>query len=375
MRPCRRPGVLFERLADGSGVLVDPVSGSTHALNLSGAVIWELCDGRRDPPAIVRSLQQHFDAPAEDIRAGVDALLAHLAELHVLAGVPPRQPYVGHYGMLGFRVRVETDSAQYLALLNRLNALFRVPEPSENDEPQPIGFYEVVSHDGGALWELTFQGEELAWHESLYKAVTATEFHMCETAIARRQDLVHVHSAALAAPGGSLLLPGTSGIGKTTFALALALRGKDRGLRLLSDDVVFLHPKTLQPECFPRQFHVHEDALPRLEPLGLRFDAEDHIGEHLCSTVLGNWDRTPGPPVRWVVFTQLDPEGEIALEEMPRSEAAVQLMRFSKNLRRFPRGGLTIIPRLAEGAACYRMTRTDDLSAAADTLIELIERG
>jgi hypothetical protein len=356
-------------------VLVDPVSGSTHALNASGAAIWELCDGRRIPAAIVRSLQERFDAPAEDIRDGVDALLAHLAELHVLAGVPPCQPHVAHYDMLGFRVRVESDSADYLNLLDRLNALLRVPKPSEDGDQQPIGYYEVVSHDGGALWELTFQGEELAWHESLYKAVTATEFHMCETAVARRQDLVHVHSAALAAPGGSLLLPGTSGIGKTTFALALALRGRALGLRLLSDDVVFLHPKTLQPECFPRQFHVHQDALPRLAPLGLRYAPEDHIGEHLCSTVLGEWDRRAGPPVRWVVFTTLEPEGRITIEEMPRAEAAVQLMRFSKNLRRFPRGGLTIVPRLAEGAACYRMTRNDDLAAAADALIELVSAG
>ncbi len=198
---------------------------------------------------------------------------------------------------------------------------------------------------------------------------------MCETAIARRQDLVHVHSAALAAPGGSLLLPGTSGIGKTTFALALALRGKDRGLRLLSDDVVFLDPRTLRPECFPRQFHLHEDALPRLAPLGLRYAPDDVIGEHLCSTVLGEWEWSPGPPVRRVVFTQLQPNGKNAVEEMPKSEAAVQLMRFSKNLRRFPRGGLGVVPRLVEAADCYCMTRNDNLAAASDMLIELTAQG
>src|SRR6266540_5931745 len=59
MPPRRRPDVLFERLADGSGVLVDPVSGSTHALNASGVAIWELCDGRRDPAAIARSDRKH----------------------------------------------------------------------------------------------------------------------------------------------------------------------------------------------------------------------------------------------------------------------------------------------------------------------------
>jgi hypothetical protein len=277
----------------------------------------------------------------------------------------------GRARLLGYCARVETDSADYLSVLDRLNAEFRVPPPAPDGDGAPVAFYEALSHNGGKLWELTFQGEELGWHDTLYKAVTAVEFHLCETAIERRQDLIHVHSAALATPTGSLLLPGKSGIGKTTFALALALSGRPRGHRLLSDDVVFVHPQTLQPECFPRQFHVHEDALPRLTPLGLRYAPEDHIGAHLCSTVLGPWDRSPGPPVRWIVFARLAPGEPFSLEEISKAEAAVELMRFSKNLRRGARGGLDVVPRLVDEAACYRMTRNDDLAAAAAALIGL----
>lgn len=380
MRLRRRPDVLFERLADGSAVLVDPVSGTTHALNTTGAAVWNQCNGRRDTAAIVRSLGRRFDAPPKDIREGVEALLEHLAELHVLAGAPPEQEHVAYYDMLGYRVRVESDSAEYVRTLDRLNNFFRVPEPAGDDKEQAdqvVGFYEAVSGGSGAdgeLWEVTFQGEELGWHETMYKAVTSVEFHMCELAIARRQDLAHVHSAALATAEGSLLLPGTSGIGKTTFALAMALRGRERGLRLLSDDVVFIRPDTFKPECFPRQFHVHEDALPRLEPLGLRYAPEDHIGAHLCSAVLGAWDLSAGPAIRWVVFPRLEPEGEIALEEISKAEAAVELMRFSKNIRRFPKGGARWVATLLEGAACYRLTRNDDLAAAADVLIDLVGR-
>ena len=374
--PRRRPDVIFERLADGSAVLVDPVSGSTHALNATGAEIWRLCTGRRSRDAIVRAMQRRFDAPQTEIEAGVDTLLDQLADLHVLAGEAPEHAHVAYYNMLGFRARVESDSAEYLDVLDRLNAFFRVPPSADpvDKTGETVGFYEALSHDGGALWEVTFQGEELGWHETLYKAVTSVEFHMCELAIARRTDLAHVHSAALATHKASLLLPGTSGIGKTTFALALALRGRDQGLRLLSDDVVFIRPDTFVPECFPRQFHVHEDALPRLEPLGLRYAPEDHIGQHLCSTVLGKWDRAPGPPIKWVVFPALEPEGRIALTEIPKAEAAVELMRFSKNIRRLPKGGARWVADLLADAGCYRLTRNDDLAAAADVLIELITR-
>jgi hypothetical protein len=58
---------------------------------------------------------------------------------------------------------------------------------------------------------------------------------------------------------------------------------------------------------------------------------------------------------------------------MSKAEAAVELMRFSKNLRRFSRRGLGLTPRLVDAAACYRLTRNDDLGAAADVVIRLME--
>ena len=185
--------------------------------------------------------------------------------------------------MMGFRAEVASNAPELIAALDRLNAYF--PDARRG---RPHGAYEVISYDGGALWELTYRGRELCFREGLHRALSHVEWHICERAIARRHHQLHVHGAALAGPQHSLLLPGRSGIGKTTFALALALRaarmagerpvtqeGRDgaqgRGqLRLLADDVVFLDTQTWRPECFPRAFHVHEDALPRLEPLGLR---------------------------------------------------------------------------------------------------------
>lgn len=309
------------------------------------------------------------------------------------------------YSVMGFRAEVASSSAAFIATLDRMNAFFRVDgDPGDIDgRYEAIGYGpdQALSAQPGALagpagsapgqpgyaeeglWELTFQDEDLAFREGLVRAVSHLEWHLCEQAIARRNDLLHVHGAALSGPigssgqsgqGASVLLPGRSGIGKTTFALALALRGREQGVRLLSDDVVFLHTGSWAPESFPRAFHVHDDALPRLEPLGLRYAPEDHIGAHLCSTVLDTWEARPGAPLRYVVFPHLDPDGPIALEPISGAEATVELMRYSKNLRRFPRHGLDLVPRLLSQTECYVLRRNDDLAAAADVVLALLAR-
>jgi hypothetical protein len=284
--------------------------------------------------------------------------------------VEPELTHSSRYDMMGFRAEVRSNVAEAIAAVDRLNAFFLV---GCDTEPQAV--YEVVDH-GEGIWELTFQSEELCFRPSLQRAVGHVEWHMCEQAIAGLKHLLHVHGAAVAGPNASVLLPGTSGIGKTTFAIAIALLGKERGVRLLSDDVVFLHPDTWRPESFPRAFHIHDDALPRLEPLGLKWAPEDHFGAHLCSTVLGQeWDRTPGPPLRHVVFPRLDPDGPISLDPISEAEATVELMRYSKNLRSFPRFGLDMIPRLLSQVRCYVLRRNDDLAAAADAVMDLATRG
>jgi hypothetical protein len=311
-------------------------------------------------------------------------------------------PFAGHYAMMGLCAEVRSNSELAICALDRLNAFFLNPAPHSPDPAPPEHLYEVVDH-GEGLWEISYQDEVLCFRQSLERTVSHVEWHMCELAIAGLDHLLHVHGAAIAGPAASLLLPGTSGIGKTTLSLAIALRGKQRAtpggpltpetqdgrgasgtqggrrarakpaVRLLSDDVVFLHTDTWRPESFPRAFHIHSDALPRLAALGLRWAPEEHFGAHLCSTVLGpTWDRAPGPPLRHVVFPRLDPGGPLHLEPLSEAVATVELMRYSKNLRRFPRFGLDMIPGLLSQVRCWSLQRNDDLVGAADLLIDLV---
>ena len=73
----RDPNVLDGLLADGSLILFHPGSQALLALNPTGALVWESCDGSSSVEAIARELQLVF-AGAPGIRQDVDSMLREL---------------------------------------------------------------------------------------------------------------------------------------------------------------------------------------------------------------------------------------------------------------------------------------------------------
>ncbi len=76
-------------MPDGSGVLVDPQTGESYALNATAAAVWRLCDGAHSCDQIVDALLERYEAAPETIVEGVEALLAQLVELGVAEPVEP----------------------------------------------------------------------------------------------------------------------------------------------------------------------------------------------------------------------------------------------------------------------------------------------
>jgi hypothetical protein len=145
-------------------------------------------------------------------------------------------------------------------------------------------------------------------------------------------------------------------------------------LRLYADDVVFIDPPSHRPLPFPRSPHVHDDALARLAPLGLRYDRIDHLGPYLCAAAFRPWPTEPGPPLRYVILPTFTAGGPLVLEPLTHAETAVELMRVSGNLLQFPRFGLDLLADLLRDVECYRLRRNDDLAAAADLVYRLVAR-
>lgn len=73
----RRADPLEVNEADDGLVVYDPIHDQVHHLNPSAAIIFDLCDGTRDPEAIARILGEAYDLaapPRDDALAGLEEL-------------------------------------------------------------------------------------------------------------------------------------------------------------------------------------------------------------------------------------------------------------------------------------------------------------
>jgi hypothetical protein len=81
----RDPGLPFQTLEEET-IVVDPKTREVHLLNDTAARVWELLAAARSVDELTAALGEEYDAPADELRAGVEELLRGLADKGLLAG-------------------------------------------------------------------------------------------------------------------------------------------------------------------------------------------------------------------------------------------------------------------------------------------------
>ena len=81
----RDPGVPYQKL-DEETIIVDPRTREVHLLNDTAARIWELLGAAQSIDQLTATLGEEYDAPADELRAGVEELLGGLRDKGLLAG-------------------------------------------------------------------------------------------------------------------------------------------------------------------------------------------------------------------------------------------------------------------------------------------------
>lgn len=165
-----------------------------------------------------------------------------------------------------------------------------------------------------------------------------------------------LHAGALVGKQGAVLLPGQSGIGKTTLVLWLASRGH----AVLTDELVFVPEGTTSVVPCPRPLNLKR---PSRELLRGVVDLEGHAAhvfenELGCLVSLGflNPDPPPGAlPLRLALFPRYEPGSSLTLEPLSKSQTALEFMQCLVNARNLPEHGLPGIARLAAAAPAYRL--------------------
>jgi len=197
----------------------------------------------------------------------------------------------------------------------------------------------VIAGPEGGRWEVP-PGAPLSSH---------LEYRVVDGAIQRARGHWVLHAGAVIAGGGTCLVVGESGAGKTSLTLWLSAAG----LPLVSDDLCPIPRGSRRPEVFPRALHMDAEYSPRLlarippRPAGYPADYYPFPGEA---------GATPVPAVSRLLVLERGPSPEGEVEELLQAQAVHHLLGALIKGPAFHYGSAleTLLP-IAAGCRAYRL--------------------
>jgi hypothetical protein len=187
----------------------------------------------------------------------------------------------------------------------------------------------------------------------------------------KRRGLYGLHAGGVCRDGRALLLPGTSGAGKTTLTLALARAG----LGFLGDDTLFLRrgPEGVEVLAFPDEFDLTDETVAFFPELSSLLDTERSEGwrkrQWRPAAAGVTWQAAPA----LLVFPHVAGVPESRLVPMDRGEALLELA--PNVLLTEPRSAqahLDALAELVESSECWRLATGTDLDEAVRRVTELL---
>lgn len=252
------------------------------------------------------------------------------------------------YDLLGHHVAVTASDAAVGRACRSMLAGFAIEPP---DRATAVQSYSLVHEDD--RWHIESSGRRLHSVEDPRAAIATLEWQLVTDALKHRPDLFHVHGAALApaARDGAVVLAGSAGVGKTTLARALLVRG----FLPFGDDVTLVDPVSLSLQPFPRAFHLREAGGGTPDAAG-----PDGPIEYFHPP---QWVRLP-LPVRAILFLSRT-DGEARAVPLGAAQAATSLLSHSGSIAAAPALALGVAARLIAQARCYRFEISSPEASAA----------
>jgi hypothetical protein len=180
-------------------------------------------------------------------------------------------------------------------------------------------------------------------------------FHL----INHRNDGVALHSAAVACQGGTILLPGQSGSGKSTVTAWLISGHCQCRCSYLTDELVLLAPNstnTITP--FPRPCCIKPGSLAAVQnitPATQQIFSDSH-GAMVPHRLL-NPDFSPfAPPLSLLLFPSYQANASLHVEKISPARTSALLMTCDVNARNLPDHGFSQLVQLARSTPAYKVT-------------------
>ena len=367
MRYLRNPEITVQRMADGSAVASDAATGLARPLTADAVAIWD-AQATWTTSELGTWLTARGEAP-EAAGKLARALLEQLEAARIL--VPDgdagqraslEDPFVAHYRLWQSDWKVTIADPEVAGYVDRLCHQFASAAAEGSIEIE-------VPRGQEEWWEIRQDGEVVETCQTAVKTARRVEFRMVRRAARSNEGFVHWHGSALTYHGRTVLIPGRSGIGKSTLSLAMALSG----FEMLGDDVVFQDAASGAIHPFHRALIVRDGTIPLLEAAGYQRDPALELRYYLQVEALPSWRTTPSPPLSHVLLVDWDEEGPVEIAPITLAEAATQLRRFSHNIKRHPGEGWPLLAQILASTRVYRLLRSQDLPAAVDAIRDLLD--
>jgi hypothetical protein len=160
--------------------------------------------------------------------------------------------------------------------------------------------------------------------------------------------LLCIHAGVVSTPAGLIVVPGPSGLGKTTLVAALVRAG----FGYVSDEALAIDRSTGRAAAFPRPLSMTADVWPPNAGEPPAAGAESLV----APSVLGAVDSTGGR-VSDILLARRP--GAPALNETRRGEAVVALLRHSFNHFADPAGSFRAVVGLVRRARVWQASYTE----------------
>jgi hypothetical protein len=205
-----------------------------------------------------------------------------------------------------------------------------------------------------------YRGESLIFKGNSEAALAGqllgdTGYHLADQSTAG----LFFHAAGLAWQGKGLLIPGSSGAGKTTLTAWLL----SRGFQYLSDEFVFIPHESTTMHAFTRPLNLKRPSRPVLQTvLDYEQCAADIISNDYADLVppalLNNSEPGNTAPLALIIFPHYDPDNDFSWQPLSKAQTGLQLMQALINARNLSQHGFLEATRLAKIVSavkiCYR---------------------
>jgi Coenzyme PQQ synthesis protein D (PqqD) len=363
-------------LGDGF-VLCQPDIDRLAVLNATGKIVWDLLGGGFGQEEIASAFAQHFDLPAEGALANIRTVIGGLEDAGFLARPPgdlraercaPSTPtngqviqpgpnvYCGTFQFGDRRVQIHStltgiDSAyvsrfQHRALDNAADA-------------------DVLKFSSGpCCYRLTFQGKVAADVRSLAELIGRAHELILGWEHPKTEFLAYFHAAAVSRGNHSVLLPGVSGIGKSTLTAYLT----GHGFAYLGDDSIAMTRSDWSLRPLPTCLSLKSGSWPILMAL---YPQLPHLATVDCHGrevryVEPRQARNAGSAPSVILFPKYAKSGDTSLRALAPLETMARLIETSTDLHRpATRTTLAEFIRFVEQTPAYELVYPNLLSAKA----------